>query len=128
MSLFGIAPWLCRCFLRFVSSKTSALIYFSRQIEEGGMPPPHNPIFFAGFPVMNTKDYDSYVARCEAMKVKPLPLGPDLVVVQSLWALGPDFIPYLSSMGSVWVRNTRHKTGRQDRPFNFANAGALGLG
>lgn len=39
--------------------------------------------------------------------------------------LPASLLPYKTSIGTVWVRNIRHKTGRRDRPFGVANMEAL---
>lgn len=70
-------------------------------------------------------DYAEYVGLCEARGLTPLSLGGQWETTSALSALGPHVIPYISSTGSVWVRDLRHKTGRRDRPWAVANMEAL---
>ncbi len=70
-------------------------------------------------------DHAEYVALCEARKLTPMPLGIEWSMTCATWVLGPSVIPYISSTGSVWVRDLRHKTGRKDRPLPVAEMAAL---
>lgn len=70
-------------------------------------------------------DHAEYVALCEARGLAPIPLGLQWAMLCTLHSLGPHVIPYISSTGSVWARDLRHKTGRRDRPWAVANMEAL---
>lgn len=70
-------------------------------------------------------DYEQYRALCEARGLAPLKLGGQWEITIALWSLSAHLIPYVSSTGSIWVRDLRHKTGRKDRPFAIANMEAL---
>lgn len=77
---------------------------------------------------MTLDDHKAYSDACEAHNLTPLPLDADFAVMCALWSLGPHFIPYLSSTGSTWVHDMRHKTKRRDRPLAIANMEALRTG
>lgn len=70
-------------------------------------------------------DHAEYVGLCEARNLTPMPLGVEWSMTIGMWGLGPHFIPYIASTGSVWVRDLRHKTSRKDRPLFVANLLAL---
>lgn len=69
-----------------------------------------------------------YVQVCEKRGLTPIPLGDQWQMVQEISALGQHFLPYIAQgLGTIWVRDLRHKTGRQDRPFALLNMQALGV-
>jgi hypothetical protein len=70
-------------------------------------------------------DHETYVVLCKARGLNPLPMGLEWAIVMETRAFGSDVIPYVSSIGTLWVRNLKHKTGRMDRPLAVAQWQAL---